>query len=102
MEEKTIYVIQEGDNHLSADSLVIMGFFDDEDKLRDGARQLIRERIDDNFWDYEYDENECSKEDAKNDFIEEQFEALMNEHQTNAGDVLFMITEATLNKIEEF
>ncbi|MBR1526678.1 MAG: hypothetical protein IJ640_08470 [Prevotella sp.] len=100
MEEKKVYLIYEGDKHLSKNSLVLMGVFDSKANLMNGANELITKRINDN-WDGIYNENTHTEEEAKFDFIWEQTKVLMEDYQTHDGKVLFYICEASLNVIEE-
>ena len=57
MNNKEMYLLFEGDEWLSNDSLVCMGLFTSNKQLEAAVTQLIRQRIEDNFdpRDYDYD-----------------------------------------------
>ena len=98
---KKVYLIYEGDEHLSKDSMVLMGIFNNVEDLKKGARQLITDRLNDNFHRCECDEETCSEEDAKSNFIDHSMKELMEDYQTHEGSVLFQICEADINEIGE-
>lgn len=96
-----VYLIWEGDSHLSNDSLVLMGIFNSLQALEKGAEELVKNRLKDNFKYWEWRESECTEEEAEADFIEHEVKVLMSDWQTHDGDVLFLVGEATLNDVEE-
>ncbi|MBQ8969172.1 MAG: hypothetical protein IJ064_05525 [Bacteroidaceae bacterium] len=100
MEEKKVYLLYEGDKHLTKSSLVLMGVFDSKANLMTGANELVGKRVNDN-WDGLYNEDEQTEEEAKFDFIWEQTKILMDDYQTHEGNVLFYICEASMNVVEE-
>lgn len=101
VEPKKVYLIEEGDSHLSKASRVLMGVFDSKEELEKGARKLITERVKDNFSSWEWREKDCTEEEAVQDFIDHEVQVLMDDYQTHYGKVLFLVSEATLNDVEE-
>ena len=80
----SVYVLYEGDSHLSRWSLVPMGIFDEIGYLLDSARELISERY--------------SDEEKANEIYEE----LADNFQTYGDDVCYMIKKVSLNELGEF
>lgn len=106
MEEKNVYLLYEGDEWLSTDSLVLMGIFTSEEKLKENAKKLIRQRAkkhlktaeQNSIYDFEYPDND---EENINIVVEGMMAELMNNGNTNGWDVNYSYTCAELDKLEE-
>jgi hypothetical protein len=96
MNNKEMYLLFEGDEWLSNDSLVCMGLFTSNKQLEAAVTQLIRQRIEDNFdpRDYDYDI-------TAEDWVKEQVVEFMESRQTSEGSVKFLAKQITPNKLEE-
>lgn len=101
MMENVVYLLRQGDNHLSKDSLVDIGIFSSEDELENGVRQALKENMKHNFWDWEWNDDFQSEKDAQSDYIESETKRMMEDFQTYLGDVLLIATEVTLNVLDE-
>ena len=66
-----VYLIWEGDSHLSNDSLVLMGIFNSLQALEKGAEELVKNRLKDNFKYWEWRESECTEEEAVYNWLTE-------------------------------
>ena len=93
---KKVYLLYEGDAWLSSDSLVLMGVFSSKYTLYDAAEKLISEHVKDNF-----DPDEYSEYYTEEDFIEDELICLRDRHQTQGGQVNFMVEEAILDRLQE-
>lgn len=98
--DKSVYLLYEGDGWLSNGSLVLMGIFDSDEKLKNGAEELISNRINEHY-DYAIeccceDENDITKESVLNEILDE----LMDNFQY-LGETSYIIKEAELNVVEE-
>lgn len=106
MEEKNVYLLYEGDEWLSTDSLVLMGIFTSEENLKENARKLIRQRAkkhlktaeQNSIYDFEYPDND---EENISIVVEGMMAELMNNGSTNGWDVNYSYTCAELDKLEE-
>ena len=100
---KCVYLIYEGDEWLSRDSKVLMGVFDNDEDLWNGAYDLIYERIDEHV-DYA-EENIYELEEGEHVDEQEVMADLMDElkhnWQTQGWITNYMIEEVELNKLEE-
>ena len=101
--EKVVYLLYECDEWLSKDSMVLMGIFDNDEYLWNGAYDLIYERIDEHV-DYA-EENIFELEEGEHVDEQEVMADLMNElkenWQTQSWLTNYLIKEVELNKLEE-
>lgn len=100
---KSVYLLYEGDEWLSRSSRVLMGVFDSEEDLWNGAYDLIYERIDEHV-DYA-EGNIFELEEGEHVDEQEVMADLMNElkenWQTQGWVTNYVIKEVELNKLEE-
>lgn len=96
-----VYLLQQGDSHLTNQSLVIMGIFTSEDELEKGARKLLQDNLSHNFWAWEWNSDRQDEKDAQRDYIESEAKRFMEDFQTYLGDVLLIATEVELNVVGE-
>lgn len=108
MEEKKVYLLYEGNEWLSKDSLVLMGVFTSEESLKKNAKKLVRQRAKkhlgtaeaNSIYEFEnpgYDDNSEEIEVVVNDIMAE----LMNNHSTNGWEVNYIIKEVQTDELEE-
>lgn len=122
-EDMTLYMLHEGDQWLSRDSLVCMGVFDlehldgaCENLIRERADELFREHLNENGYDgkslLRYCNDNCidrekgeSKEHLYNrlldEFVDGLKEELLNNSQTQGYSTNFYINPITLNEYGE-
>lgn len=91
-------LLYEGDQWLSNDSLVLMGIFTNQKKLRTSARKLIKERLRDN---YDADEFGGTKTEFINHQMHELFGNQWGSGQTTDGEVRFTLLDVDINVLEE-
>lgn len=101
VEPKKVYLLRQGDSHLTSRSLVIMGIFDSEEALEAGVRKLLSDNLEDNFWDWEWDSDEQDEKEAQSDYIESEVKRFFEDYQTYLGDVLLICTEVEVNIVGE-
>lgn len=91
-----MYLLFEGDEWLSTDSLVCMGLFTNDDELEKGVTKLIKQRIKDNFDPRDYDYDITAEE-----WVKEQVVEFMESKQTSEGAILFIAKTVEPNKLEK-
>lgn len=89
-----VYLLYEGDEWLSNDSLRLRGVFTDTKELEKGAQQLIEKLADVNFdlRDYGYPM-------TLSDFVSEELTEFMEYFQTYTGSVRLIAKTEELNKL---
>ena len=99
---KQVFLLYEGDQWLSTDSLVLMGVFTSDEELRIASDKLIHERIDTNYEEEGYDDGEgWSKEEMKEDFAQQILNELIENRQTQTYTINYIIKEVEVNKLGE-
>lgn len=102
---KTVYLLYEGDQWLSSDSMVLMGIFTSEEHLKVNAEKLIREHASEHLndaesWGYDFDDLE-TKKGKMDSVVEDILLELMNHHATSSWRTNYSFQEATLNELGE-
>ena len=104
-QNKTVFLLWEGDEWLSRDSLVLMGVFSMPDTLCHYAEELIRERGDEHLEYAEYDawdfDEDASKKEKINGVVEAIMEELFSNGSTAGWDINYIWQEVELDKLEE-
>lgn len=104
----TVYLLYEGDEHLYKGSMVLMGIFTSEEKLKAGAEKLIRQRAGkhltraeaNSIYDFENPRSDDNKEEI--DIIVEGIMAeLFSNDCTSGWDVNYQVVTAETDKLEE-
>ncbi len=103
--EQTVYLLYEGDQWLSSDSMVLMGIFTNEEKLKVNAEKLIREHTSEHLndaegMDYDFDDLETKKE-KMDSVVEDILLELMSRHATSSWSTNYSFQEATLDELGE-
>ena len=107
MEENgTVYLLYEGDNWLSRDSLVLMGIFSSEESLYCNAEKLIRERGEEHLkehlrydgWDFD---EESTKQEKIDLVVEDILLELMSQKTTNGWGTNYYYQAVELDVLEE-
>ncbi len=106
---ETVYLLYEGDEWLSKDSLVLMGIFTSTELLRTNAEKLIRQRAklhinaveSQGFNLKDYFEGCCSEKKKADIVVEDILTELLSRGATSGWDVNYCTTEATLNELGE-
>jgi len=97
----TVFLLYEGDEWLSSDSLVLMGVFSSEEKLEKGAKKLIWERRKEHL---QYEREQAYEGDeirGVRDLCADIFDDLMRHNQSDYGYTRYLVKEVELNKLEE-
>jgi hypothetical protein len=97
----TVFLLFEGDEWLSSDSLILMGVFSSEKKLEKGAKKLIWERRKEHL-QYEKD-CACEGDDIRGmrEICADILNELIRNNQSSCGDIRYQIKEVELDKLEE-
>lgn len=105
-QDKSVFLLYEGDEWLSNDSMVLMGVFSSEESLKFNAEKLIRQRGDEhldcaeyqNFFDY----NETFNKDEKISLvIDDILMELLSRGATSGWSTNYSYQEATLDELGE-
>lgn len=96
----SVFLLYEGDEWLSRDSMVLMGVFTNQAELKSAARELIEQRADEHLdsakSNYDFDEG-TTYEDVVDDIMTELF----SRRSTVGWLVNYSIVEVETNKLEE-
>ena len=107
MEENSVYLLYEGDEWLSMDSMVLMGIFTSDEYLKVNAEKLIRERAKQHIRDAEgnfdpdYFEDCKTFEEKTTVVVDDILTELMSRGSTSGWTTNYSITSATLNELGE-
>lgn len=103
--EETVFLLYEGDEWLSTDSLVLMGIFTTKETLKANAEKLIRERGNEHVSDADgmgYDFDDCETRKEKIDSVcEDILLELIGRGSTSGWTTNYSVTEVELDKLEE-
>ena len=105
--EESVYLLYEGDEWLSTDSLVLMGIFTSDEHLKTNAEKLIRERAKQHIrdakekFDSDYFDDCKTFEEKTTVVVDDILTELMNCGSTIGWTTNYIITSATLNELEE-
>lgn len=100
MEVKKVYLLYEGDEWLSNQSLVLMGIFTSIAKLKDAARELITQRADEHLTTAIENFDFC-EDSTEEDVVDDILTELFNNRSTQGWLVNYSFQEVELNKLEE-
>ncbi len=96
----SVFLLYEGDEWLSRDSMVLMGVFTNQAELKSAARELIEQRADEHLGvaksKYDFDEG-TTYEDVVDDIMTELF----SRRSTVGWLTNYSIVEVKTNKLEE-
>lgn len=103
--DKTVWLLYEGDEWLSTDSLVLMGVFSSRTKLNKAANMLIRQREREHLKDAIgncYDFIDCKTDKQKTEFVcNDILDELMNIGSTSGWTTNYMASSVTLDELGE-
>lgn len=109
MKEKNVWLLYEGDEWLSSDSLVLMGIFTSKESFKTNAEKLIRERGKKHVRDYEgqmckgdeYFEDCKTMEEKITVVVDDILTELCSRGSTSGWEVNYCSTQATLDELGE-
>ena len=96
-----VYLLFEGDEWLSRDSLVLMGAFSTEETLKKGAKKLIWERRKEHL---QYEKDSACKGDeirGMREICADILDELIRNYQSSFGENSYQIKEVELDNLEE-
>ena len=104
--EESVYLLYEGDEWLSTDSLVLMGIFTSDEYLKINAEKLIRQRQKQHLRDAEeqmkFDFDDCEhKEERIELVVDDILIELLSRGSTSGWATNYCYTSATLNELGE-
>lgn len=111
---QTVYLLYEADAWLSYDSMVLLGVFDSDENLLGAVGNLVRDELKEDINHFrQFDESEAptkeelaamsdEEREALYDELQEQVqdEFLNNNLQTQAYQINYYATEATMNHLD--
>ena len=95
-----VYLLYEGDEWLSNDSMVLMGVFTNTNELYKAAKELVEQRIDEHR-DIAKGKYGFDKDATEEEVIEEILIELFSRHATSAWPTNYSFVEVETNKLEE-
>lgn len=104
--EESVYLLYEGDEWLSTDSLVLMGIFTSDEHLKENAEELIRQRKKQHLRDAEeqtmFDFDDCDHDEERIEIVvDDILTELLSRGSTNGWTTNYCYTSATLNELGE-
>ena len=105
-QDKSVFLLYEGDEWLSNDSMVLMGVFSSEESLKFNAEKLIRQRGDEHLDCAEYqnffDSNETFSKDEKiSSVVDDILLELLSRGSTSGWSTNYLYQEVILDELGE-
>lgn len=96
----TVFLLYEGDEWLSRDSMILMGVFSDMNHLKDAAQELICQRAEEHA-SFARDNFDYPDDATRNDVIDDIMEELFSHRNTCRWTTNYSFVEVELDKLEE-
>lgn len=96
----SVFLLYEGDEWLSRNSMVLMGVFTNQVELKSAARELIEQRADEHL-DIAKSEYDFDEDVTEEDVVEEILIELLSRGSTQGWLANYSVVKVETNKLEE-